>query len=249
VTEDRITIVLPVFPGVTLLDIAGPYEVFSRVPGAKVLLAGHQAGTVEADNSIALGPVQALAEIPACDVICVAGGPGVDAIFQDEFFMMQMHRLASDARYVAAVGTGALLLGALGFLDGRRAASHWVALEFLPRFGAVASREPLVRDGTVFTSAGGGAGGELALALVEEVASQEVAEIIKLSIVGTRDEDDGPEAPPSGALRAFETFMARTKAMRSAAVDQAIAKRAAMVKERAELTAAGLLPPDERRGP
>jgi cyclohexyl-isocyanide hydratase len=244
VAQDRITIVFPVFPGLTLLDVAAPYEVLSRAPGVNLVIAGHREGSIEADNGVSLSPVKALAEVPSCDVICVPGGPGVDAAFLDELFMVQLRRLALGARYVASVATGALLLGALGLLENRRATTHWAAMEFLPQFGALATHERLVRDGSVFTCAGTGAGAELALALIEQVSSAEIAEIIQLSIV---DSKVGPETASPGALKAFNDFMAPTTTMRRGAVLEAVAKRKAILQERAELTAAGLLPPEEPR--
>src|SRR6185312_14947419 len=71
-----IRIVFALFPGVTQLDFTGPHQVFSRLPGAQVLLASREGGAIETDG-ITFAGLRRLADIERCDIICVPGGFGV----------------------------------------------------------------------------------------------------------------------------------------------------------------------------
>jgi putative intracellular protease/amidase len=125
-------IVFALFPGVTQLDFTGPHMVFSRLPGAQVILASAAGGAIETDGIVFAG-LRRLAEIAACDVICVPGGAGVtDNAIADEVFLGELRRLAATARFVTSVCTGSLALGAAGLLRGKRAACHWASVMTLP---------------------------------------------------------------------------------------------------------------------
>ena len=83
---------------------------------------------------------------------------------------------------MTSVCTGAFLLGAAGFLEGRRAATHWAYVDLLPLVGARHEKGRIVRDGNVFTSGGVSAGIDFAFGVVAEVAGAEVARAIQLGI-------------------------------------------------------------------
>jgi hypothetical protein len=101
-SDRKLVIVFALFPGVTQLDFTGPHQVFSRLPGATVILTSGAGGTVEADGIIFAG-LRRLADIPACDVICVPGGGGVtDNAIHDEVFLGELRRLAATARFVTS---------------------------------------------------------------------------------------------------------------------------------------------------
>ncbi len=77
---------------------------------------------------------------------------------------------------------GAFLIGAAGFLKGRRAATHWAYVDLLPLVGATHQKGRIVRDGNVFTSGGVSAGIDFAFRIVAELAGPEVAQAIQLGI-------------------------------------------------------------------
>src|SRR2546423_6791237 len=163
-----IRIVFALFPGVTQLDFTGPHQVFSRLPGAEVILAGRAGGAIETDG-ITFAGLRRLADIPRCDIICVPGGFGVtDNAISDEEFLRELRRLASGARYVTSVCTGSLALGAAGLLHGKRAACHWAWRELLTAFGAIPDPARVVRDGNVVTGGGDTARIHFPLGLVAE---------------------------------------------------------------------------------
>ena len=78
--------------------------------------------------------------------------------------------------------TGSLILAAAGLLSGRRATSHWLALDELGRLGATPVGERVVFDGKYVTAAGVSAGIDMGLALAGRIAGDEVAQAIQLMI-------------------------------------------------------------------
>lgn len=78
--------------------------------------------------------------IPSLDILCVPGGPGVDAMMEDEGLLRFLRARGAAARYVTSVCTGALVLGAAGLLQGYRATTHWLSQDLLVLFGAERKR-------------------------------------------------------------------------------------------------------------
>jgi transcriptional regulator GlxA family with amidase domain len=80
------------------------------------------------------------------------------------------------------VCTGSLLLGAAGLLAGKRATSHWLALDTLKTFGAEPTLERVVTEGKIITAAGVSSGIDMALTLAAHVGGDFVAQTIQLGI-------------------------------------------------------------------
>ena len=186
-------IVFALYPGVTHLDFTGPHQVLCRLPGATVVAASEAGAPIEAEG-LTFSNLSRLADVPACDVLCVPGGSGTTAAMQDEAFMAQIKRLAAGARYVTSVCTGSLILGAAGLLRGKRAACHWASRDLLPLFGAIPDDGRVARDGNVFTGGGVTAGIDFALTLAAEIAGEDVAQTIQLYL-------EYAPAPPFAAGR------------------------------------------------
>lgn len=168
------------FPGVQQLDLTGPYEVFASAPEARVHLVWKDRAPVRSATGLWLTPDTSFAEAPAFDVLCVPGGAGVNALLTDGETLDFIRRQAAGARFVTSVCTGSLVLGAAGLLRGKRAACHWNAVDFLPRFGAEPVRARVVRDGTLITAGGVTSGIDFGLSVVAELWGQPVAEGIQL---------------------------------------------------------------------
>jgi cyclohexyl-isocyanide hydratase len=173
---------LLLFPDITQLDMTGPYEVFTRLPGARVDVIWKSRDPVRSDHGLALVPTATFDEIDALDLVCVPGGPGVGPLLEDAATLAFLRRIAASARYVTSVCTGALVLGAAGLLQGRRATTHWMSLELLAPFGATPVAERVVCDGNVITGGGVTAGIDFALTVAAEVAGRDTAERIQLAI-------------------------------------------------------------------
>jgi cyclohexyl-isocyanide hydratase len=175
-------IVFALYPRVTQLDFTGPYEVFARLPGARVILASATGEPIEADGGMTFSQVRRLADVDRCALLCVPGGFGTVEAMEDAQYLEQLRRLAAQARYVTSVCTGSLLLGAAGLLQGKRAACHWAWRELLPVFGALPDSARVVRDGNVITGGGVTAGIDMALTVVGEIAGVDFAEVVQLAI-------------------------------------------------------------------
>ena len=221
-----LTIVFALYPGVTHLDFTGPHQFLSRLPGARVIAASATGEPIEADH-LTFANLTRLADIPACDVICVPGGFGCTDAMNDEAFMSQIRRLGGGAKYVTSVCTGSLILGAAGLLKGRRAACHWAWRQLLPMFGAIPDEGRVVRDGNIFTGGGVTAGIDFALTLAAEIAGPEVAQTIQLGLEyapAPPFNAGRPETAPPEVLEGFKARMAGLLAERQAAVERAAAR-------------------------
>jgi cyclohexyl-isocyanide hydratase len=222
-------IVFALFPGVTQLDFTGPHQVFSSLPDASVILASAAGGAIEASGIIFAG-LRRLADIPACDVVCVPGGRGAtDNAILDDVFLGEVRRLAATARFVTSVCTGSLVLGAAGLLRGKRAATHWAWRDLLAPFGAIADPARVVRDGNVITGGGVTAGIDFALSVVAELTDSETAQAIQLQIeyAPAPPFDAGlPETAPPAILARVRERMSTMAERRRDAVETAAARLA-----------------------
>jgi cyclohexyl-isocyanide hydratase len=145
----------------------------------------------------------------------------------DEVVLAFLRRQAAGARYVTAVCTGSLVLGAAGLLKGKRATTHWTALDMLAAFGATPVAERTVIDGNLITGGGVTAGIDFALKVAAETAGEEVAKTIQLSI----EYDPRPPFDAGSPASAGEAIIARQRqagariqAEREAAVREAAAR-------------------------
>ena len=177
-----LSILFLLFPKVTQLDFTGPLQVLMRVPGATCVLASPKGGPVPTDCGFAVADTVRLADISACDVLLVPGGAGTEQVCGDAQTLADVARLAATARYVTSVCTGSLVLGAAGLLKGKRAACHWAWRDMLALYGAIPDSGRVVRDGCLFSGGGVTAGIDFALILAAELAGDETAKAIQLSL-------------------------------------------------------------------
>lgn len=176
-----LTVVFPLYPGVTQLDFTGPWQVLSRLSNAQLIAASLGGENVESEG-LHFASLAALEEITDCDVLCVPGGGGCTDAMQNEEFIMHIQRLAAKATYVTSVCTGSLILAAAGLLLGKRSACHWMYLDTLAWFGAIPVSERVVRDGNFFSGGGVTAGIDFALTLVAEFEGEDAAQRIQLGL-------------------------------------------------------------------
>lgn len=170
------------FPGLTQLDLTGPYEVLARLPGARLHLLWKDLAPVRADSGLAIVPTATLADAPRLDVVVVPGGYGQIAIMDDREVLDFLRAQAEHARYVTSVCTGSLLLGAAGLLRGHRAATHWMYMDLLSAYGAIAVDERVVVDRGRITGGGVTAGIDFGLRVLAELAGEDVAQRAQLEL-------------------------------------------------------------------
>ncbi|HTU80412.1 MAG TPA: DJ-1/PfpI family protein [Solirubrobacteraceae bacterium] len=180
---ERLGIAIVLYDRFTALDAIGPYEVLSRIPGARVTFTSVEPGPLSTDNGmLTLLTERALAEIQEPDVVLVPGGPGDVVARAGEETLAWLRAADRTSAWTTSVCTGSLILAAAGLLDGRRATSHWLALEELRRLGAQPEQERVVFDGKLVTAAGVSAGIDMALTLAARLAGERVAQAIQLGI-------------------------------------------------------------------
>jgi cyclohexyl-isocyanide hydratase len=178
--DHRIGLLL--FPKVTQLDLAGPYEVFCRTPRAAVHLLWKDTQPSRSEWGLELRPDTRFDECPALDVLCVPGGPGAFDLLGDELVVDAIRSIAHRSRFVTSVCTGAFLLGAAGLLADRHATTHWASRELLREFGAIPDDGRIVVDGNLITSGGITAGIDLGLHLAARLVGDAQAKEIQLAI-------------------------------------------------------------------
>jgi transcriptional regulator GlxA family with amidase domain len=187
------------FPGVELLDVVGPLEIFSAAShllrearGTDFTAYTHeivaaQAGPLLTASGIRLVADRSLRQIRGqIDTLFIAGAPTAETVLQDRALTRWLSRIAPQVRRLCSVCTGSFLLAEAGLLDGKRATTHWAwGTEFTRRYPHVTLEiDPIfVRDGNVYTSAGVTTGMDLALALVEEDYGHDLASAVARLLV------------------------------------------------------------------
>ncbi|MFJ8888447.1 DJ-1/PfpI family protein [Streptomyces sp. NPDC102402] len=175
----RIAIVL--FDRFTALDAVGPYEMLNRLPGAQTVLVAERTGPVRNDRgSLSLVADRTLADVPAPDLVIVPGGPGQSDQMDNGVLLDWLRTADATSTWTTSVCTGSLLLAAAGLLTGRRATSHWLALDVLRTYGAEPAEERVVLDGKYVTAAGVSAGIDMGLTLLGRIAGDEYARTVQL---------------------------------------------------------------------
>jgi cyclohexyl-isocyanide hydratase len=218
---------LLIFPKVTQLDLTGPLQVFSSVPGVKVHLIWKRIEPVPSDSVLTLTPTVTFADCPQLDVICVPGGSGSDDMVNDEEMLDFLRSQAKAAKYITSVCTGSLVLGAAGLLRGYRAATHWTAMDFLGEFGATPTKTRVCIDRNRVTGGGVTAGIDFALTLVSLLIDRQTAEAIQLRLEynpAPPFNAGSPDTAPAEVLALMNQRLAATQPRRSDAIRRAAAR-------------------------
>jgi len=181
-----------IFDGVEVLDFAGPFEVFSRtrlVPGTEsrrsedsapfeVFTIAATREPVRATGGLRVLPHHDFASAPRVDLLVIPGGFGTRPLLEDKATLDWIRRTAASARTVTSVCTGSLLLARAGLLAGRRATTHWGALDLLAGIDPTVTvdREARVVTDGIVSSAGVAAGIDMAFEVVEQICGRSVAD-------------------------------------------------------------------------
>jgi cyclohexyl-isocyanide hydratase len=169
------------YPGFTLLDLAGPQTVFGL--NGKTHLIWKTMDPVPTDMGVSMNPTMTFAEVPdKLDVLFVPGGFGTNAVMQDTEILDFLARAGAKARYVTSVCTGSVILAMAGLLDGYRAATHWAFYEPLAALGVETCHERVTVDRNRITGGGVTAGVDFGLTVVAELKGQDQAEFTQLAL-------------------------------------------------------------------
>ena len=228
------TVALLALPGVQLLDVSGPLDVFAEAnaqiggPAYRLLVIGTKAGPIRSSSGVRLVADQIIGQDTpeiSLDTLLVAGCPNAADVPAGDRVVDWVRRRARQSRRFGSVCSGALYLAQAGLLNGRRATTHWAVAEALARRYPQVTVEPdaiHVRDGKLRTAAGVTAGLDLALSLVEEDLGREVALRVAGQLVMFFKRPGGQlqfsrkgEAPPAGrsALQELQRWVAAHPAL------------------------------------
>jgi cyclohexyl-isocyanide hydratase len=185
-----------IFDRMTALDFVGVYDPVTRLKSMGFLqdLTWDICATSERvtdDKGLIFTPTRTGAALNGYDLVIVPGGFGTRTLAEQPAFIDWL-RTAADCPLKASVCTGALLLGAAGFLEGRRATTHRSAFQELAKYCLTVLDDRVVEDGDVVTARGVTSALDLGLHLVQRYAGPEARERIR------RQMDYQPPARTSG---------------------------------------------------
>jgi cyclohexyl-isocyanide hydratase len=178
--DTHLTIGGLIFPDMDQCDFTGPFEALARVPNSRFMTIWKDKNPVRDLAGMQLLADTTIDEAPQLDVLLVPGGYGQEALMNDEVVLSFIRKQAAGARYVFSVCTGALVCGAAGLLQGKRATTHWTAMEVLPLFGAIPSDERVVIDGKLVSAGGVTSGIDGSLIVVSLLRGETVAQELQL---------------------------------------------------------------------
>lgn len=180
-------IVFVIYPGVTLIDVAGPAQVFSSANSEitdeqstyDIVIASLTGGLIATDTGITLNTIP-LSELlrQSIDTLIVAGGDGVFEALRDQQIVDWLRIQMPLARRTASTCMGAFLMAETGLLAGQSMTTHWRwcarLQELYPELDV--KLDPIyIKNGSHASAAGATAGIDLALSLVEDDHGREVA--------------------------------------------------------------------------
>jgi cyclohexyl-isocyanide hydratase len=196
----KIRIATVLFPGLTQLDLTGPFEVLNTSPFTEIDVLWHRLEPVIAQGGLVLTPTATFEDYGAADVLFVPGGPGVLEAMQDDALLAFVAAAAKNVRFLTSVCTGSLVLAAAGLLIGKRATCHWSSIELLALMGARPVSERVVEDGNIITGAGVTSGIDFGLTVAARLLGQDAAERIQLLL----EYDPAPPFQSGSPARASE---------------------------------------------
>jgi transcriptional regulator GlxA family with amidase domain len=222
-----LTIVIVAPPGVQMLDVSGPADVFAeanrqtRREVYRVLTVGTAPLAVTASSGMRFLPDRSTQEsFDRIDTLLVAGSPDLSNAATDYSLLDWLRRHAAVSRRYGSICSGALLFAQTGLLDRRRVTTHWKVADLLGERHPSLQVEAdafVVRDGPVCTAAGVTAGMDLAIALVEEDLGRDIAMAVAAELVVFYRRPGGQlqfsrhgEAAPAGrgALQELQRYVA-----------------------------------------
>ncbi|MBS0519878.1 MAG: DJ-1/PfpI family protein [Proteobacteria bacterium] len=174
------------FPAFEELDLIGPWEMATMwatyADGPQCLTVAATAGPIRCAKGLSVSADVGFADCPALDYLLIPGGFSAFDAAQDPELLRFVRARAATARAVLSVCTGAFVLAAAGLLQGRKATTHWKALDRLAALDGIAvQQERWVRDGAVWTSAGVSAGIDLLLAFIAAEDGAAVASTVQFN--------------------------------------------------------------------
>lgn len=175
-----------VFDGMTSLDFVGFYDPITRLKSMQIMddFEWHVCSTVDSvvdDRGLRIQADTIARPLDSDDMVFLPGGFGTRTLQNDRAFIDWL-KTAQPARLKVSVCTGALLLGAAGFLRGRRATTHPSAYKELEPYCGSVTQARVVDEGDVITAGGVSSAIDAGLHIVQKLAGAEARARIALQM-------------------------------------------------------------------
>jgi cyclohexyl-isocyanide hydratase len=170
------------YPGMTLLDMVGPQQVFSGLPGVQIHRLWKTLDPVKTDDGMMILPDTTFENCPRLDIICIGGGLAQGAVEDDPEVLAFLRKQGSTAKFITSVCGGSQFLAKAGLLQGYQAATHWAVRGQLAALGVEVGTERVVIDRNRITGGGVTAGIDFGLTIASILCGEEIAKIIQLLI-------------------------------------------------------------------
>jgi cyclohexyl-isocyanide hydratase len=170
------------YPGMTSLDIVGPQQVFSGLPGVQIHRIWKTLAPVKTDDGMMVLPDTTFENCPRLDVVCIGGGLAQQAVEDDPELLAFLRKQGGTAKFITSVCGGSQFLARAGLLEGYRAATHWAGRDRLAALGVEVGTERVVVDRNRITGGGVTAGIDFGLTIASILYGEEIAKITQLLI-------------------------------------------------------------------
>lgn len=180
--HEKLTIGMIVFPQLTMLDLIGPYDVFSKAPCFTIVTVSQTTEPIQAEGGLTFQAAFSFDDCPSLDIIFVPGGKGINPILHNNTYLNFIRQRGLHAQYITSVCTGSLLLAAAGLLEGYNATTHWRSMDLLRMFNVEAKEERVVIDRNRITGAGVTSGIDFGLTLISHIGGDAMAKRIQLML-------------------------------------------------------------------
>ena len=173
-----------IYPGLTVFDIVGPLQVFSALsriaPQFRPRVVAEQAGPITTDSGLRVVPNGTFDDLPHPYALFVPGGDTAALkAMANPAIRRYIRTAAEDATWIVSVCTGALILAAVGLLEGCEVTTHWAYTRFLENLGARYVQKRWTINGKIASSAGVSAGIDIALYMVSRLTDEDTARTVQ----------------------------------------------------------------------
>lgn len=206
------------FPGLTIQDFVGPYDVFIRAECFEVNTVAENTELLKAEGGLALKADFSFEDCPLVDILFVPGGGGITPLLTNMDYHAFLQKQALHAQYITAVCTGSLVLAAAGLLKGYKATTHWRSLELLRMLGVEAVEERVVSDRNRITGGGITAGIDFGLVLTALIGGEDMAKTVQLLL----EYNPAPPFQAGSPLTAEAHILQRAEAISQSMFDKRV---------------------------
>lgn len=181
--DDRKIIAVVLYDEFEPLDAIGPFEVLGQMKGYRVVTVAKQKGEIASAFGTKFVADYSFDELKHPAIVVVPGGLfGTIAASKDAATLAWLREADKTTEYTTSVCTGAWILAAAGFLEGRQASTHWTGAQYLEDFGVTYTGKRYTVDGKYVTAAGVSAGIDMGFKLIALIAGEDAAKVAQLGL-------------------------------------------------------------------